>query len=107
MILKIWRELPDIYIMIPVIGSCLTGASATSQAFLSLRVSVSSVVGGARTAVLEDICFLFPDVAVNPGGSGIPALAFVCGGVLRSTTHCGGGGGGPSMIVMLRVVDVS
>jgi hypothetical protein len=43
--------------MIPVMGSCLTGASATSQAFLSLSVSVSSVVGGARTAVLGDTCF--------------------------------------------------
>ena len=47
-ILKICNELPDMYIMIAVMGSCLTGASATSQAFLSLRVSVSSVVGGVR-----------------------------------------------------------
>lgn len=78
------------YIIIAVMGSCLTGARATSQAFLTLRVSVSSVVGGARTAVLEETCFcrflangheceeegrctLFPEVAVNPGGSGIPA----------------------------------
>jgi len=61
------------YIMIAVMGSCLTGARATSHAFFTLRVSVSSVVGGARTAILEEVCFLFPEVAVNPGGSGIPA----------------------------------
>jgi hypothetical protein len=49
------------YIMIAVMGSCLTGARATSQAFLSLRVSISEVVGGARTATvdLEEECFCF------------------------------------------------
>ena len=46
------------YIMKPVIGSCLTGARATSQAFLSLSVSVSAVVGGARMEDLDvDCCF--------------------------------------------------
>jgi len=37
---------------------------------------------------------LVPDgVAVNPGGSGIPAdFGFAAGGKLRSMTHCGGGG---------------
>lgn len=45
------------YIMIAVMGSCLTGARATSHAFLSFKVSISAVVGGARTvAVLEDDC---------------------------------------------------
>ena len=59
MMLKIWRELPDMYIIIAVMGSCFTGAKATSQAFLSLRVSISSVEGGARTAVfeVEETCF--------------------------------------------------
>ena len=57
-ILNIWSELPDMYIMMAVIGSCLTGASATSHAFFSLSVSVSSVVGAARVVVfLEEICF--------------------------------------------------
>lgn len=48
MILKIWRELPDMYIMMAVMGRPLTGASATSQAFLSFKVSISAVVGGLR-----------------------------------------------------------
>jgi len=43
--------------MIAVIGSCFTGASATSHAFLSLRTSVSAAVGGLRTASLEETCF--------------------------------------------------
>lgn len=107
------------YIMIAVIGSCLTGASATSQAFLSFRVSISSVVGGARTGVLEDTCFwrtvsasyidemrnmgrraLLPvEDDVYPGGSEIPDdLGFVEGGVFTSMTHCGGGGGGAAAI---------
>lgn len=49
------------YIIIPVIGSCFTGARATSQAFLSLRTSIWAVVGAARVMVLEEeeeaVCF--------------------------------------------------
>lgn len=104
--MNICNEFPDIYIMIAVIGSCLTGARATSHAFLSLRVSISSVVGGARTVGLdtafwEEDCmvFLCPCctgrallVEVKPGGSGIPLDFFAGGGELRSRTHCGGGG---------------
>jgi len=100
MILKICKEFPDMYIMIAVIGNCFTGAKATSHAFLSLRVSISAVVGGARTATLVDVCcFLLPDAAaVNPGGSGMPEdLGFETGGELRSMTHCGGGGGGAAI----------
>lgn len=85
------------YIMIAVIGSCLTGARATSHAFLSFNVSISAGVRGARTTVFEEpCCFLLPvDVDVNPGGSGIPLdFGFAAGGELRSMTHCGGGGGG-------------
>jgi len=38
---------------------------------------------------------------VNPGGSGIPAaLGFGAGGLLRSTTHCGGGGGRETLDIM-------
>jgi hypothetical protein len=48
MILKICNEFPDMYIMMAVIGSCLSGASATSHAFLIFKVSVSSVVGALR-----------------------------------------------------------
>ncbi|MBV35472.1 MAG: hypothetical protein CMP47_08440 [Rickettsiales bacterium] len=62
---------------------------------LSFKVSISAVVGGARTvAVLEDdCCFLFPDTAMNPGGSGMLAdFDFAVGGELSSRTHCGGGG---------------
>ena len=44
------------YIMIAVIGSCLTGARATSHAFLSFNVSISAGVRGARTAVFEEPC---------------------------------------------------
>ena len=47
------------YIMIAVMGSCFTGASATSQAFLSLSMSISSAEGGARAVVFdeEETCF--------------------------------------------------
>jgi hypothetical protein len=32
--------------------------------------------------------------AVNPGGSGMPAVfGLVTGGLFKSMTHCGGGGG--------------
>lgn len=48
MMLKICREFPDMYIIIAVIGRPFTGARATSHAFLSLRVSISSEVGGLR-----------------------------------------------------------
>ena len=42
------------YIIIAVMGNCLAGARATSHAFLSLSMSVSSTVGGVRRAtVLE------------------------------------------------------
>ena len=43
--LKICSELPDMYIMMAFMGICLAGARATSQDFLSLRVSVSEVDG--------------------------------------------------------------
>jgi len=94
------------YIIMAVIGSCLTGARATSHAFFNLRVSVSSVVGAARTvAFLEEICFwlcqqsigriengglrtLLPVVDVKPIGSGILfCFCFDCGGLCRSSTH--------------------
>ena len=48
MILKIWRLLPDMYIMMAFMGSDFTGARAISHDFLSFRVSVSSGVGGFR-----------------------------------------------------------
>tara|TARA_R110002060_G_scaffold12731_8_gene18106 strand:- start:236 stop:469 length:234 start_codon:yes stop_codon:yes gene_type:complete len=36
---------------------------------------------------------LFPDTAMNPGGSGMLAdFDFAVGGELSSRTHCGGGG---------------
>ena len=54
MILNICSELPDMYIMIAFMGSCLAGASASSHDFLSFRVSVSSVVGALRGCCLED-----------------------------------------------------
>jgi hypothetical protein len=62
MILKICNELPDMYIMMAVIGKLLTGASATSHAFLSFKVSISSWVGGFRCKVFESfdaLCFCF------------------------------------------------
>lgn len=43
---KIWSELPDMYIMMAFMGSCFAGARATSQDFLTFRMSVSSGVGG-------------------------------------------------------------
>ena len=52
MMLNICRELPDMYIMIAFMGKALAGAKASSQAFLSLSVSVSAVVGGLRVGVL-------------------------------------------------------
>ena len=59
MILNICSEFPDMYIMKAVIGRALTGARATSQAFLILSVSVSEAVGSLRVGwnLEEDICF--------------------------------------------------
>ena len=51
--LKICSELPDMYIIIAFMGRALAGARASSHDFLSLRVSVSAVVGGFRAGVLE------------------------------------------------------
>lgn len=50
--LKIWRELPDMYIIIAFIGRDFAGAKAISQDFFSLRVLVSARVGGRRGGVL-------------------------------------------------------
>ncbi len=50
---KIWSELPDMYIMMAFMGSCFAGARATSQDFLTFRMSVSSGVGGLCGWVLE------------------------------------------------------
>lgn len=53
MILKICRELPDMYIMIAFMGMVFAGAMAISQAFLRKRSSVSTGVGAG--------CSLLPD----------------------------------------------
>lgn len=45
MILKICRELPDMYIMIAFMGMVFAGAMAISHAFLRKRSSVSTGVG--------------------------------------------------------------
>ncbi len=50
MILKIWRLLPDMYIMMAFMGRALAGARASSHDFFILSVSVSSGVGGLRWA---------------------------------------------------------
>lgn len=42
------------YIIIAFMGRALAGARASSHDFLSLRVSVSAVVGGFRAGVLEE-----------------------------------------------------
>jgi hypothetical protein len=57
MILKIWRELPDMYIIIAFMGMDFAGAKATSQAFFSLRRAVSCGVGGMRVDSLEGPSF--------------------------------------------------
>lgn len=54
-ILKICRELPDMYIMIAFMGSCFAGARATSHDFLTLRMSVSSGVGGLRACCFASV----------------------------------------------------
>lgn len=74
---KIWRELPDMYIPMAFMGSCLAGARAISQAFLSLRVSICSGVGCLRgvdvRADLLDLLLEEEEVMaleeVKPGGS--------------------------------------
>ncbi len=53
--LKIWSELPDMYIIIAFMGRALAGARASSQDFFSLRVSVSARVGAFRLGVLEEV----------------------------------------------------
>ena len=53
MMLKIWRELPDMYIMIAFIGSALAGARASSHDFFILSVSVSSEVGAFKSCAFE------------------------------------------------------
>jgi len=40
-------------------GSCFTGAMATSQAFFILSVSISSDVGAFRTDCLDDMARSF------------------------------------------------
>lgn len=53
MMLKIWRELPDMYIIIAFMGSAFAGARASSQDFFIFSVSVSSGVGAFRSCDLE------------------------------------------------------
>lgn len=105
MILKICSEFPVMYIPMAFIGSCFAGARASSQAFLSLRVSISDAVGGLRgvTAFLEDLeerdCCRAVEV-VKPGGSGkVPCLGLEGGAEARSRAHWGGGGGGVIVVV--------
>ena len=57
MMLKICSELPDMYIIMAVIGRDLTGASATSHAFFSFSVSISSVVGAFRGCSLPSFFY--------------------------------------------------
>jgi len=59
MMLKICSELPDMYIMMPVMGKLLMGPRATSQAFLTFSVSISSGVGAGRWAALLSLASLF------------------------------------------------
>lgn len=60
MMLKICRLLPVMYMPIAFMGSCFAGARASSQAFLSFRLSISSGVGALRgaTADFEDLDLL-------------------------------------------------
>lgn len=103
MMLKIWRELPDMYIMIAFMGSAFAGARASSQDFFILSVSVSSGLGAFRSCVLEaaeryegaerllagpagsfcgckEALALPPEDAEYPGGSGMLALVLGFGG---------------------------
>lgn len=98
MMLNICRLLPDMYMPMAFMGSCLAGAIATSQAFFSLSVSISSGEGLARgVTVLPPLVLLDcwrAVVEVKPGGSGKVPLRGLLGEVeLRSRTHWGGGGG--------------
>lgn len=94
MMLKICNELPDMYIMIAFIGSCLAGARASSQDFLSFNESVSSTVGGLRALVVveEDVevefellvrCkkrgFMRLALWTFRGSLGVVEMAFLCG----------------------------
>lgn len=90
MIEKICSELPVMYMPKAFIGRDLAGAMASSQAFFSLRVSISSGKGCLRGVtfllVLEDLA-----AVVKPGGSGmlLDLALVVAGAVLRSISHCG------------------
>ena len=92
--LKICSELPVMYMPKAFIGRDLAGAMASSQAFFSLRVSISSGKGCLRGVtfllVLEDLA-----AVVKPGGSGmlLDLALVVAGAVLRSISHCGWGVG--------------
>lgn len=104
MMLNICRLLPDMYMPMAFIGSCLAGAIATSHAFFSLSVSISSGEGLARgVTALPPLVFLpcwrlLEDV--KPGGSAKVPLRGLLGEVeLRSRTHCGGGGGAAIVVV--------
>ena len=59
--LNICREFPVIHIPNAFIGSCLAGAMATSQAFLSFKESISAGVGVFRAVLCA--CF---DEALDP-----------------------------------------
>jgi hypothetical protein len=59
MMLNICNEFPDMYIMMAVMGKLLMGAKATSHAFLSFSVSISSGVGGLRCAALLSFASFF------------------------------------------------
>lgn len=115
MMLKICSEFPVMYIMMAVMGKLLMGASATSQAFLSFSVSISSGVaclrgwifvsfevsrffvvssqlGLSRSAYDKWGLHTFePEVCDGkPGGSGMPPDLDLCaGGEARSDTHLG------------------
>lgn len=78
-------------------GSDFAGAMASSQAFFSFNVSISSVEGALRgegcTALVLLLCCCLWEV-VKPGGSGMLDLAgCATGAELRSSTQWGGGGG--------------
>lgn len=63
MMLKICSELPDMYIPIAFMGSCLAGARAISHAFLSFSVSICAGVGGLRGVATAD--FDLEEVALS------------------------------------------
>jgi hypothetical protein len=90
---KICNPLPVMYMPIAFIGSCLAGPIASSHAFLTLSVSVSSGVGAL--AIGEEGLALERDldvvVDVYPGGSGIVVdfERFGFEGFVRRSTHSG------------------